>query len=39
VQLGAPWGDAPRTSRLVVLGLGLDAAELEAGFAGCVAAP
>lgn len=37
VQLGAPWGDARRTSRLVVLGLGLDAAALEAGFLGCAA--
>jgi len=35
VTLGAPWGDAPRTSRLVVLGLGLDAAALEAGFTAC----
>jgi G3E family GTPase len=35
VVLGAPWGDAQRTSRLVVLGLGLDAAALEAGFLGC----
>jgi G3E family GTPase len=35
VVLGAPWGDARRTSRLVVLGLGLDAAALEAGFLGC----
>lgn len=36
VTLGAPWGDAPRTSRLVVLGLGLDAGALEASFAACV---
>jgi G3E family GTPase len=35
VVLGAPWGDAQRTSRLVVLGLGLDSAALEAGFLGC----
>lgn len=35
VHVGAPWGDAPRNSRLVVLGLGLDAAALEAGFASC----
>jgi G3E family GTPase len=35
VQLGRPWADQPRTSRLVVLGLGLDAAALEAGFLGC----
>lgn len=37
VLLGAPWADARRTSRLVVLGLGLDAAALEAGFAACAA--
>jgi G3E family GTPase len=39
VQLGAPWGEAQRTSRLVVLGLGLDSAALEEGFLRCVAAP
>jgi len=39
VLLGAPWGDAPRTSRLVVLGLGLDPAALEAGFRRCAADP
>jgi G3E family GTPase len=39
VLLGAPWGDAKRTSRLVVLGLGLDSAALEAGFRGCAAPP
>jgi len=37
VQLGAPWEDAQRTSRLVVLGLGLDSAALEQGFLGCIA--
>lgn len=37
VQLGTPWRDAARTSRLVVLGLGLDAAALEAGFLRCAA--
>ena len=37
VLMGAPWGDAPRTSRLVILGLGLDAAALEAGFKRCAA--
>jgi G3E family GTPase len=37
VQLGAPWGDAQRTSRLVVLGLGLDPDALEAGFLRCAA--
>jgi G3E family GTPase len=36
-QLGAPWGAARRTSRLVVLGLGLDSAALEAGFLRCAA--
>lgn len=38
VQLGSPWGDSRRASRMVVLGLALDAAALEAGFAGCIAA-
>jgi G3E family GTPase len=37
VLLGAPWGDAKRTSRLVVLGLGLDPGALEAGFRRCAA--
>lgn len=37
VVIGAPWGDATPNSRLVVLGLGLDAASLEAGFAACAA--
>jgi len=37
VQLGAPWGDAKRTSRLVVLGLGLDPSALELGFLRCAA--
>jgi G3E family GTPase len=37
VQVGAPWAAARRTSRLVVLGLGLDAAALDAGFLGCAA--
>lgn len=37
VLLGPPWGDAKRTSRLVVLGLGLDSAALEAGFRRCAA--
>ena len=35
VTLGAAWGDAPRTSRLVVLGLDLDEAGLRAGFSAC----
>lgn len=37
VALGQPWGDAERTSRLVVIGLGLDAPALEAGFKACAA--
>ncbi len=37
VQLGAPWGDGKRTSRLVILGLGLDSAALQAGFSSCAA--
>jgi G3E family GTPase len=37
VVLGSAWGDARRTSRLVVLGLGLDRAALEAGFRRCAA--
>jgi G3E family GTPase len=38
VQLGTRWEGSARTSRLVVLGLGLDAAALEAGFRRCAAA-
>jgi G3E family GTPase len=37
VRLGPPWQDARRTSRLVVLGLDLDATTLEAGFFRCAA--
>lgn len=37
VQLGNPWKDQARTSRLVVLGLGLDASALQAGFLQCAA--
>ncbi|HVZ35324.1 MAG TPA: GTP-binding protein, partial [Polyangiaceae bacterium] len=37
VVLGSAWGEAKRTSRLVVLGLGLDRAALEAGFGRCAA--
>jgi G3E family GTPase len=37
VELGRPWAGAERKSRLVVLGLGLDAALLEAGFRRCAA--
>jgi G3E family GTPase len=39
VVLGAPWGEAQRTSRLVVLGLGLDSAALEGGFLRCAVEP
>jgi G3E family GTPase len=39
VQLGAAWGNAKRTSRLVVLGLGLDSAALEGGFMRCAVGP
>jgi G3E family GTPase len=39
VQLGTPWAGSERTSRLVVLGLGLDAQTLEAGFQRCAADP
>jgi hypothetical protein len=39
VVLGAPWGEAQRTSRLVVLGLGLDSAALEGGFMRCAVEP
>lgn len=35
VQLGSPWEGQERTSRLVVLGLGLDGSALEAGFLRC----
>lgn len=34
---GAPWGDAPRASRLVFIGRDLDAAEIEAAFLNCAA--
>jgi G3E family GTPase len=37
VVLGAPWNDAQRSSRMVVLGLGLDRPALEAGFMSCAA--
>ncbi|NNF24892.1 MAG: GTP-binding protein [Rhodobacteraceae bacterium] len=32
---GAPWGDAPRRSRLVVIGRDLDPAEIRDGLAAC----
>ncbi|MEZ4336203.1 MAG: GTP-binding protein [Sandaracinaceae bacterium] len=38
VSLGAPWGEAPRQSRLVVVGLDLDVAALERGFLACAVA-
>ncbi len=34
---GAPWGDEPRTTRMVFIGRNLDRAELEAGLLACVA--
>lgn len=34
---GEPWADAPRRSRLVVVGFALDRAALAAGFARCAA--
>jgi G3E family GTPase len=37
VTFGEAWGDAPRTSRLVVIGFGLDRDALAAGFAACAA--
>ncbi|MEQ9072240.1 MAG: GTP-binding protein [Sandaracinaceae bacterium] len=39
VTIGAPWGDTAPTSRLVILGLGLEHEALEAGFAACAALP
>lgn len=36
VTLGPAWDDAPRTSRLVILGLGLDEVTLREGFTSCV---
>lgn len=32
---GAPWGDAPRRSRVVVIGRNLDADEIRSGFEAC----
>lgn len=37
VTFGDPWGDAPRTSRLVVVGFGLEREALARGFAACAA--
>ncbi|MDB4941586.1 MAG: putative metal chaperone, involved in Zn homeostasis [Labilithrix sp.] len=39
VTFGEPWGAVPRTSRLVVVGFGLDAAALAAAFRACAAEP
>lgn len=39
VSLGPPWGEAPRNSRMVVLGLQLDADDLRAGFLACTRSP
>lgn len=35
VTFGAPWNDAPRTSRLVVVGFGLEREALSSAFRGC----
>lgn len=37
VTVGAPWGDDARASRVVLIGFGLDAAGLRAGFRACAA--
>lgn len=37
IGFGAPWGDTPRTSRLVVVGYALDRASLSREFATCAA--
>ena len=39
IELGEPWADSPRRSRLVVVGFGLDRDALERSFAGCAATP
>ena len=38
VTFGEPWGDAPRTSRFVVVGFGLDEEALARAFTACAAA-
>ena len=38
VTFGTAWGDTRRTSRLVVIGFGLDRDRLVSGFARCAAA-
>jgi G3E family GTPase len=35
VTFGAPWGETARTSRLVVVGFGLERTALTQGFAAC----
>lgn len=37
VTLGEPWGDAPRTSRFVMVGFGLDRDALASAFTACAA--
>jgi G3E family GTPase len=37
VTFGDPWGDAPKTSRFVLVGFGLDRAALTAAFSACAA--
>jgi G3E family GTPase len=39
VTVGAPWTDAPRTSRLVILGIDLDEGTLRTGFTSCGTEP
>jgi G3E family GTPase len=39
ITFGEAWGEAPRRSRLVVIGFALDREALEGGFAACAAAP
>ncbi len=37
ITFGEPWGDAKRTSRVAIVGFGLDRAALERAFASCSA--
>lgn len=39
IDFGEPWGDAPRHSRLVVVGFALEREALSRGFAACARAP
>ncbi len=39
VTFGEPWGEVPRTSRLVVVGFGLDRQALARAFTACAASP